>query len=60
MTTENLTAVTLNLPNQVYESFKHKADQAQRSVEDELLAVVMAQEPEPANSEALPAELLKN
>ncbi len=59
--TENLTTVTLNLPNQVYESFKRKADQSQRSVEDELLAVVIAQKPEPVNSETevLPAELMK-
>jgi len=38
---ESTISVTLNLPNGVYKSFKCKAAQTHRSVEDELLVAVV-------------------
>jgi plasmid stability protein len=46
--------VTVNLPDSIYGQLKRRAEQTQRSVEDELLEVVAASVPEEA---ALPSEL---
>lgn len=47
-------AVTLHLPHPLYAHYKHQAEQAHRTVEDELLRVVRSVTP---TEEALPREL---
>jgi plasmid stability protein len=46
--------ITLNLPDFIYEKIKHRAEQTQRSIEDELLEMVASTVPE---SEELPVDL---
>jgi plasmid stability protein len=36
------TTITLNIPNEIYERIKHRAEQTQRSVETELMEVVVS------------------
>ena len=50
----NVQTVTLNLPSPLYNRLKHRADQAHRTVEDELIQVVATAVPV---GDELPADL---
>ncbi len=53
----NTKAITLNIPQPIYEHFKQRAEQFQRTIEDELLQVVSSAAPEEGLPLALAEEI---